>query len=457
MATPRELRNTKREAGWDEITVQVPPELAKLMEEQRGGTPKGRWLLQQALAALGIGDGVALTWGRAGRKRKHPLRTLTLPEIAIPLRTLTYRRIALSAHLEKAVGDSKDSITLRKTTDDQILITWRWQAAFGGVEVYDMARRCGGKYGYYNLQDGSVGVRGMMMPTKRKADQVIEWVEKNGGKVRNELVQRSITPLVRVRPLIRETSEEPLAWSLEINLSPVRQSDDLAAMHRFLMTSGRWSPPLIGWFKVEEVPDLLISSGLSSDMLTDIRWILPTYGAEVQDDQPWGIADDPVRASRDPLGMLYRIEANPLDRRCIMLPQDCSASQWGDYCELLYDLGVVVHEQQPAAPVHDIDWDRVPGWNKPIPRGWMLYDYQREGIEFAMSRNFRCMIGDEMKVGKTAQAIGAVNVRGCKRVVAILPRSVVHVWRKNTGIGPTPVRNRGSLRSSPRPHRRPCR
>ena len=47
-----------------------------------------------------------------------------------------------------------------------------------------------------------------------------------------------------------------------------------------------------------------------------------------------------------------------------------------------------------------------------------------------VSRGFRAMIGDAMWVGKTAQAIESVDPRGCRRVVAIVPRGVIHVWRE---------------------------
>jgi hypothetical protein len=87
---------------------------------------------------------------------------------------------------------------------------------------------------------------------------------------------------VRVRPLIRRIGDEALAWSLEIDISDARQRGDLEAMHRFLSTAWRWSPPRLGWFAVEEVPDLLVSSGITVQMLAEIRDRLAHQSADVR-------------------------------------------------------------------------------------------------------------------------------------------------------------------------------
>jgi hypothetical protein len=166
-------------------------------------------------------------------------------------------------------------------------------------------------------------------------------------------------------------------------------------------------------------------------MLAEIRDQLAQQGAEVREDQPWGIAEDGVTADLDVLGLFYTLTANRQDRRCLALPDKCPAHEWPEWRSLLDDLDVDSQEEHPSSHAPpDIDWSRVPGWSTPVASGKMLRDYQRAGIEFVASRGFRAMIGDAMRVGKTAQAIGAVNARGCRRIVAVLPRSVVHVWKK---------------------------
>jgi SNF2 family DNA or RNA helicase len=65
-----------------------------------------------------------------------------------------------------------------------------------------------------------------------------------------------------------------------------------------------------------------------------------------------------------------------------------------------------------------------------------LYDYQREGALFA-ARAGRCLIGNEMGLGKTVQAIAAAEIMarlfGVERVLAICPTSLKHQWEREIG------------------------
>ena len=58
--------------------------------------------------------------------------------------------------------------------------------------------------------------------------------------------------MIRIRPLIHRIADEPLAWSLEIDLSEWRERGDLEAMRRF---AGKvaLSSPEYGWYAVETV------------------------------------------------------------------------------------------------------------------------------------------------------------------------------------------------------------
>ena len=61
-----------------------------------------------------------------------------------------------------------------------------------------------------------------------------------------------------------------------------------------------------------------------------------------------------------------------------------------------------------------------------------LYDYQREGALFA-ARAGRCLIGAEMGLGKTIQAIAACQIMagqfGVERVLVVCPTSFKHQWK----------------------------
>ncbi|XP_059183821.1 DNA annealing helicase and endonuclease ZRANB3 [Centropristis striata] len=58
-----------------------------------------------------------------------------------------------------------------------------------------------------------------------------------------------------------------------------------------------------------------------------------------------------------------------------------------------------------------------------------LMPFQREGVEFALSRNGRCMIADEMGLGKTVQAIAAAYAfRREWPLLVVVPSSLKYPW-----------------------------
>ncbi|XP_034533315.1 DNA annealing helicase and endonuclease ZRANB3 [Notolabrus celidotus] len=60
---------------------------------------------------------------------------------------------------------------------------------------------------------------------------------------------------------------------------------------------------------------------------------------------------------------------------------------------------------------------------------WRLMPFQREGVEFALSKNGRCMIADEMGLGKTVQAIAvAYAFRKEWPLLVVVPSSLKYPW-----------------------------
>jgi len=66
-----------------------------------------------------------------------------------------------------------------------------------------------------------------------------------------------------------------------------------------------------------------------------------------------------------------------------------------------------------------------------LPEGLELLPFQKEGIEFIESRNGRALIGDEMGIGKTIQALGWLRIHPEFRpVVIVVPSSIKINWEK---------------------------
>lgn len=103
--------------------------------------------------------------------------------------------------------------------------------------------------------------------------------------------------------------------------------------------------------------------------------------------------------------------------------------KWNETKSTLCTLGAEVREEAAFEPA---PFATMPnGWNDPAPNGYRLFPYQRHGVEFARARNYRCLIADEMGVGKTAQAIAAAQASGAKRILVIAPANARHVWDRN--------------------------
>jgi len=77
-----------------------------------------------------------------------------------------------------------------------------------------------------------------------------------------------------------------------------------------------------------------------------------------------------------------------------------------------------------------LDESRIPGWEQPAANGYTLHEYQREGVRFCTSRGMRALIGDEMGIGKTAQAIAAAEATAAQRVLVICPANARYVWER---------------------------
>jgi superfamily II DNA or RNA helicase len=106
---------------------------------------------------------------------------------------------------------------------------------------------------------------------------------------------------------------------------------------------------------------------------------------------------------------------------------------WPAWRDRLSDLGIGWHGDDPEADIKlaaPFNTDAVPGWHTPAPNGHLLHAYQKVGASFCASRGMRALIGDEMGVGKTAQAIAAAEGTHARRVFVVCPSTARFVWER---------------------------
>lgn len=84
-------------------------------------------------------------------------------------------------------------------------------------------------------------------------------------------------------------------------------------------------------------------------------------------------------------------------------------------------------EAELTAPA-SFDVNQVAGWDRPAPNGYLLHAYQKNGAQFCASRGMRALIGDEMGIGKTVQAIAAAEAISAPRVLVVCPANARYVW-----------------------------
>lgn len=107
--------------------------------------------------------------------------------------------------------------------------------------------------------------------------------------------------------------------------------------------------------------------------------------------------------------------------------------KWSTWKSRLLNHNIKWEGDDPAietvAPIA-VDASSVPGWDTPAPNGHLLHAYQKTGVQFCLARGMRAMLGDEMGIGKTAQAIAAAEAAGAQRVVIFCPANARYVWER---------------------------
>jgi len=70
-----------------------------------------------------------------------------------------------------------------------------------------------------------------------------------------------------------------------------------------------------------------------------------------------------------------------------------------------------------------------------LPVGFELYPFQKVGVAFAEASHGRCLIGDDMGVGKTIQALAYASLYPTERpLLVVCPANVKYNWKKEVGL-----------------------
>lgn len=192
----------------------------------------------------------------------------------------------------------------------------------------------------------------------------------------------------------------------------------------------------------------------SSDAVGDAVVLMCSQGAALNNSLaekvPFSLSSKVQVAVSDWVVQLQYDLANPLHYQ--LTPEPTWRNQWRKRPSISLD--GVVHTTRRKWPTwksrlldHGIEWEGddpepntltsiefdasgVPGWDTPAPNGHLLHAYQKDGVRFCLARGMRALIGDEMGIGKTAQAIAACEASGAQRIVIFCPANARYVWER---------------------------
>jgi superfamily II DNA or RNA helicase len=108
-----------------------------------------------------------------------------------------------------------------------------------------------------------------------------------------------------------------------------------------------------------------------------------------------------------------------------------SRKLWPDLAKKMAGVGIDWEGDDPAAPMSvrtQGDVTAVPGWTTAAPNGFLVRNYQREGIQFCLDRGMRALLADEMGIGKTVQAIGSAVASAANKILVVAPANGRWVW-----------------------------
>lgn len=186
--------------------------------------------------------------------------------------------------------------------------------------------------------------------------------------------------------------------------------------------------------------DSMVMQGASCNDTLAKKWALKTGGSRLQVKvKGWAVQltcdlSNPLHYLAAP-EQKYRAEGHFPDRIMVPIPWtgviNITRKHWPALKAKLLLSGLEWEGDDPEAEIISplaFDSSRVSGWDSPAPNGNMLHEYQKVGARFCASKGMRALIGDEMGVGKTVQAIAAAEAVNSARILVICPASARYVW-----------------------------
>ena len=191
---------------------------------------------------------------------------------------------------------------------------------------------------------------------------------------------------------------------------------------------------------VTAIADLMIEQGAICDNSLARKWPLDIAAGCVKVKiNGWAIEiscnlNNPLHYQLAPEQKVKWVGAYP-DATKVVIPWtgkiNTTRKFWSALKTKIQSYGIEIEGDDPSAALlssTSFDSKLVSGWDSPAPNGNLLHDYQKEGALFCATRGMRAIIGDEMGVGKTVQAIAAAEAVNAAKILVICPVNARYVW-----------------------------
>lgn len=228
---------------------------------------------------------------------------------------------------------------------------------------------------------------------------------------------------------------------IPLPLPNLTRLDGMPSFYQVFMTEKKKAGVYIGSKSaVTAVADLMIGQGAICDNSLARKWPLDIVAGFVKVKiNGWAIEiscdlNRPLHYLLAP-EQKYRWQGFYPDRTSTAIPWvgkiNTTRKFWSVLKTKIQSYGIEIEGDDPNEALlssTSFDSTLVSGWDSPAPNGHLLHDYQKDGAQFCAARGMRALIGDEMGVGKTVQAIAAAEAVDATKILVICPVNARYVW-----------------------------